>query len=418
MISAVGITLPMSPNVTSEGITNSTCVIIGTNNATFCGVYQTWEPRKWIEQAPFSILPTVIVPTSFAGLIYGITICYMAVKFKKCYKTFLDKNENIPCDTDFLGLGQKMLGSVTNKKVALRWSYILFWFVMPVGYMIYDTIDVALDSFYFHRLEQQNGTLMNNFIMRDENVNNAILAFAYLGAFKSIIVVIFTKMSISCLEDYTEQLSTSSELNKKLLHGSRDEVTLTFKSAIPFTTLLFEDAVELVLEYFYADKYAAAGSDRLVLINSTLMAIVSSAFFVVTARKMVEKLRDMSGENVFYLGFNAPSFLLGISKLLRVYSCWYHSYEGGVLKECLMVSPDGTLIQTPFKEGCHNIVDRIILICAAVSAVGAIVLAVCSAIGYVCEKNKYEWVDRRSEIVGEATGAPQRSRNSIELSAI
>ena len=71
--------------------------------------------------------------------------------------------------------------------------------------MIYDTIDVGLDGWYFYKLELSKDELPL-YITRNTHVNDAILSFAVLGALKNAVKsVIITWRVIGYLNNWANR---------------------------------------------------------------------------------------------------------------------------------------------------------------------------------------------------------------------
>ena len=108
----------------------------------------------------------------------------------------------------------------------------LSWFTvwLSYGHTIWDAVDVTLDAFLFYQLEL--GELLNANITRNSNVNNAILAFAIIGL----------KMFIWFMLPIKQ-------------HEGPKRYFQQMKQIITLYTFTFEDGPELILEYFYIEKY-------------------------------------------------------------------------------------------------------------------------------------------------------------------
>ena len=130
-------------------------------------------------------------------------------------------------------------------------GYVLFY-----GKLIWDVVDVALDSFLFYQLEL--GQLIDENIYRNNHVNNSILAFAVIGSVK---LILFHLPFNNCNEnqetlveinDDNENQETPGEINDA---NENQEILDEIKRLLIWQGLFLEDGPELILEYFYIEKY-------------------------------------------------------------------------------------------------------------------------------------------------------------------
>ncbi|KAL5265720.1 hypothetical protein ACHWQZ_G006432 [Mnemiopsis leidyi] len=358
------------------------CVILGSNNATFCGVNKTWEPRESLAvNGELAFIGTLIICVG--------TSIFMFSKLKKSFWLFSSHIEHIPPKKEIFGPEQKALECCTDRRKALKASFALTWFVFPVAYMMYDCLDVLFDFQYFHKLETAKGNLLDNRIVRNRRVNDGILAFAILGYFKIVLICILNGAQCEEMVKKFYKLSNMPKENSKILKESTEDSTM-IKSAISVTALIFEDGVELFLEYFYADKYITK-SEWLVLLNSTLMAAIATAVAMFTLQEFVSKLCtvirhvDYDGSDAVYLVMTFPVQIFAMSKVLRAVACWEQAYSGEIPAECLKVE-EGALIQTPFTAGCMSALDYGILTLTSLSGVGIIFQVAIIIYAFKCHK--------------------------------
>ena len=232
------------------------CATLGTNNITFCGITKTWETQQWVGNEEDAYERFVEAPYGVATIIYGISFLFCGYMARQSYRIFVSKIDYIPEDMDFLGFSQKVFRKLTNKQYALKRSFILFWFVKPGFFMLYDQADVCFDFHYFYRLELMTDDLLDNRIMRNTYVNNAIFAFAALGVLKSIIIGFLNAFVSNESRELFKKLTDLPNENKKIIEDFKEETFMINSATISLTALIFEDGAELFLEYFYVDKYA------------------------------------------------------------------------------------------------------------------------------------------------------------------
>ena len=158
------------------------CVTLGSNNVTFCKVTERWVPR--ISKAGAVIAR--LQPMLFCAIVYGIGMWYTFKKFRICYKIYTDHINFVP----------KFEVSVFGKTICTlpykclqKLSFVFSWYIVFVYKVVYDTLDVGFDSYYFYKLEIADDSLLSSRIMRNKHVNNAILGFVCLGALKSLLIV-------------------------------------------------------------------------------------------------------------------------------------------------------------------------------------------------------------------------------------
>lgn len=95
---------------------NTNCVVLGSNNATFCGVTKSWQPREWIANDEHAFLKWVITPAICALSLYLAYIVGLIKVVKSCYIGFNSHLADIPDDTDIFGIPQKIFKCCTNGK--------------------------------------------------------------------------------------------------------------------------------------------------------------------------------------------------------------------------------------------------------------------------------------------------------------
>lgn len=281
----------------SEGKYNITnrCVhlpIYGDNN-TFCGVTREWTPRFsfWIMFAIFFALAALSLVTS----------AYIV---------------------------KKIWNLVEIGKIAR---------IILVGKVIYDAIDVLVDSFLFLQLE--HGNVMQKHVYLNEKVNNSILAFAILGALKILMWI---------------PVYSFTEYNYfgRAFRRADPDVAKRFMVAIAF---LAEDGPELFLEYFYVEKFFTSQSAWYLIMKDFFTVFIAVVFIFMD----IKTLWESRSSSVFMLCmFNA---CVGCLEAIRVCAAFYQYYTKRLYRSCFGVV-NGALVQTPFTEGCLREVDYAILV--------------------------------------------------------
>lgn len=253
-------------------------------------------------------------------------------------------------------------------KKALKISFVLIWYLKPAAIMLYDGFDVMLDFYYFYKLEMLEGNLLDNRITRNTHVNNAILAFAILGFLKCALICAANNYIWVHTQRAFRKLSNSPQENKAIVEGCKQGTVVVVSAGVALIALIFEDGVEIVLEYFYADKYASKSS-WYILVNATVMVVKDLLLLLSDLKEFFTKLfwsgnRKYSVKRrqygVMYVFMKMPLFFIATSKIFRAICSWQQSRTGIINKNCLEVI-GGALIQTPFAKDCLTSNEQSIL---------------------------------------------------------
>ncbi|KAL5250849.1 hypothetical protein ACHWQZ_G016553 [Mnemiopsis leidyi] len=111
--------------------------------------------------------------------------------------------------------------------------------LQPITVIVWGIVDVLADTFYFYQLER--GHLLDSTITRNVHVNNGILVFAVLGAI------------MASYGGYCYFIVLLMNEDKGSLNDRAKVINWTIRAAC--CKIVFEDAPEMILEYFYVDKY-------------------------------------------------------------------------------------------------------------------------------------------------------------------
>ena len=133
-------------------------------NKTFCGLYDLCKicsHYRLLDSHEIERLVTKI-PTIFAGVITLFLIR------REQTERYVKENKGIKEQEGFCG----------SKKLA-GWKFVVLFY----GKLIWDVIDVNLDSYLSYQLKF--GTIIDENITRNSHVTDAIYAFAILGAIKT-----------------------------------------------------------------------------------------------------------------------------------------------------------------------------------------------------------------------------------------
>ena len=223
----------------------------------------------------------------------------------------------------------------------IRWSFISF-VVFPCFKLTWEAIDVLLDMWLFYRLEKGDKNVMSTMIYRDAYINNAIMAFAILGALNMLLCVRMTTRKV------------------KRDGFDLDEMDITLATSFMFV-YLFEDGPEFYLEYFFVEKYLLERpQDNFLIAKDALVAVMVLKAIMKGAKDMWKKCQnDESFCVVFW--FFGTALLIGIASVTRVGAVLYQYNTGNLNSACLSVA-GGRLIQHPFASGCLRGVESMMLI--------------------------------------------------------
>ena len=298
---------------------NSTCVTIPQidGDVTYCNITQTWQPR--VTSHLFMVVPTLLAFVLLIGMLVR--------QYKVNYWDFCV--EQYPfCLANIKGMFKSCKGFIAG--------------VTTIGIyagLIWDCVDVCLDSKYFLDLENPENGVLDSRIYRNTNILNAIYAFAILGVLK-IPLSVWLVTSGTNLE----------KINWKLLKS--------FNIALVF---IAEDCIENFLEYFYGEKYSIEGQYAVYMV---VVDVVITLIFFAQLPMAIYWLREGKSESawVAWLPF---ALLLGVivSGVMRIYGALYQAVTGKLDNGCLQLL-DGRLTQTPFtvNNQCMRIFEYLFIV--------------------------------------------------------
>ena len=281
-------------------------------NRTFCGISTKWKPRINKTGGIFAC----VIPTLMSWTFTFLVVIKLRKKIEQSF-------EDMPI-------------------IRVCYGYVLFY-----GKLLWDAVDVTLDSYLFYQLEL--GQVIDENITRNTHVNNSILAFAIIGSAK---VLFFLLFGINDQERDQEHLEIS-KLNQM------------------WYVFLFEDGPELILEYFYVEKYVSSRPPWYLFVRDILLAFISLHIACNVLKWLFCEARDVTvptdvpGKPSIALEFPKLftffSSLIGVLMFLRVGGAGYQYVTGRLTRGCFHVQ-DGMLLQNPFSEGCLREVDYLIII--------------------------------------------------------
>ena len=258
--------------------------------------------------------------------------------------------------------------------ICIKKMYLIFTIVVLTNLkLLWDAVDVTIDAYLFYQLE--TGKVIHENIYRNVHVNNAILAFSVLGCLKILFWIrIMGSMMMMEVAGVLED-----RRNARLLSHQK----LYFLGG----TFIFEDGPELILEYFFVEKYMSKQliwylfANDIIFCAISLYTIVESSLFLQSGlssrlRKSFYKGRYYKVKtcsSVFwYAIINSSSLLIGLLWFLRTGGAGYQYITGKLKRSCFAVK-NGFLIQTPFTKGCLREVDYIIIVLSGISLLFSII---------------------------------------------
>ena len=231
--------------------------------------------------------------------------------------------------------------------------FLLTVVVLTVAKLIWDAVDVTIDAYLFYKLEM--GEMINEKVYRNGNVNSAILAFSILGCLK----ILFWLRMIG-----VGKIRGMADIKNK---DYLSYLTQLFSAV----TFMLEDGPELLLEYFYVEKYMNKQILWYLLTKDAILCVIALYSVVITSiwlfkglfRTPREKtLQKNNATRVCGITVHVGCCLLvGLSHFLRTLGASYQYVSSKVSRSCFEIE-DGTLIQTPFAAGCMREIDYFIAV--------------------------------------------------------
>ena len=227
---------------------------------------------------------------------------------------------------------------------SIRKPFFMFTVVVfTIIKLLWDAIDVTIDAYLFSQLEM--GEVVDNGIYHNATVNSFILAFSVLGCIK----ILFWLRIIGLPGD------------KKSLDN--------WKLVFIVITFMFEDGPEILLEYFYVEKYMSKQITWYLLVRDVILCIIALYSIVISLIWLVLfglKVRRRYQREAIALNIPALdctvvvnggcSLLTGFCNFLRTSGAGYQYITCKLRRSCFEVF-DGVLHQTPFAVGCMRKVD-------------------------------------------------------------
>ena len=254
---------------------------------------------------------------------------------------------------------RKLLGCIKLPRCCGMLLMTMKLIVLPIFAVIWDIVDVYFDTFYFYQLE--TGGLIHCAITRNTRVNNSILAFAVLGALKSTFFALCNLTIIG-----------------RNMAESKDHVRVIMVTMMATAVkILFEDGPEVILEYFYVDKFILDRNPPWYLVGKDIITALIYVLPLIKVAKSGYKdfkktckdaylndsksFVDKALAFINYIPVTLAKTMISLALLFRVVGM-IMQYSGGALRQqCLEVS-DGSLVQAPFRAACMDWCDWCVLV--------------------------------------------------------
>lgn len=324
----------------------------------FCHV-DAWEPRI----SEVAALASFIIVTVYSCFVTSSTMYYCGVgsKLKVLYRKLrakqkaerLENNNEASaakgCKACFYRLkrGIKEIFEITK---------IVF---LPVFGMLWNCIDGALDAYTFYQLE--TGNLIDHAIQRNAHVNNAILAFAVLGATSNFLTIkLWAKFQNTNFESDAKKRFTLER----------------YTMYIPF---FFEDAAELILEYFYIQRYVSITPPYYLYVKDITIVLL----LIYNVYNYLSNERDNFGAslinalyalNILTVLQSIGSLCVLVAQIIRLVGQWIQFVEGTVPSSCFVIK-EGKVFQKPFKKHCLREFEIALLVLTSIPIIKCLLVA-------------------------------------------
>ena len=251
--------------------------------------------------------------------------------------------------------------------ICIKKFYLAFSIIVLTNLkLLWDALDVTIDAYLFYQLE--TGKVIHEYIYRNIHVNNAILAFSVLGCLKILFWLRVIGMGKSA---GMKDLKTKENLK---------QLKLYFVAG----TFIFEDGPELILEYFFVEKYMSKqltwylfARDIVLCIISLYTLVISSLVLLPGLNRIKQYIRGKNDKRrrgsiiCQFVIRNICNVFIGLLLFLRAGGAGYQYVTGKLRRSCFSTE-NGFLIQTPFTVGCMRGVDYFIIVLSGISILSSV----------------------------------------------
>ena len=364
---------------------------IAIGKRTFCGLTQKWSPRfSHVTLLVLTILPVLLYWFILFLMVKGLVKLILEIwrtqlkiaremyQFHNLSRNFFETTENYieKCTRQFIKTEKNqrrrrlliLEQSYQIGKLFRYKSFVSTVLLVLVKYF-WDAIDLTLDVYIFYRLER--GDVLDKAIYRNIHVNNAIYAFAILGCLTKLFAWKFYVHSVN-----KEDVTNDESYNVRIAGNEHStEVLHTTKYFVTFISFIFEDGPELILEYFYIEKYITDYTALIVVKD----AIICCMFIQMALAALIAFAKTCKGGMKYIdlkqLVLNILIVSFTLATLLRVSGALYQYVTKKLRRSCFEID-NGKIMQTPFDIGCMREVDFVILAFTGISMFALFVFAV------------------------------------------
>ena len=334
---------PPNPVATSSAPFCHDLPFISDGNSTFCGLSKFWRPitdSKFLEViANFCI---IFIPLT---IYLSIKPCSCLIKYwKKCCKEGIDP----------IYVGWKWhlyLCTIKNTKILKLVKFVEI-VLLTTLMLLYNAVDIYLDFKLF--FEYSTGRLVDSVIYDNSSlVFYSMIFLLFTGYFFKIFLM---KINI---EGWYKNQTSEYTFDSLKLH----------LSAI---SLLFEDAPELMLEYFYMEKYIHTDSKWWIVSKDTVSGIYAFILCIVNLIGLKAVINKENKDLVLKIReiiISITVVIFSIASFFRIGGAIYQYQTQEVRKACFKVI-EGRIIQTPFATGCLRGIDYVALVIGSLSLIG------------------------------------------------
>ena len=310
---------------------------IAVGNQTFCGLEEKWTPRF----NHGALLAMTIIP----ALVYWLVLLWMikiiSNELVRVWKIYMKEEIDFEKEEKECSLYEKEEGSQRREKKMFRsikksskWGCLfrikscIPFVVMPLLKFSWDAIDMTLDVYIFYKLE--SGAILDNAIYRNKHVNNAIYAFAIIGCIAKIIIL-----------KYVLEVSLKDEDD-----ASIDDIK-GLKYHITVASFAFEDGPELILEYFYIEKYIT--SYTLLLVVKDVFVACCNIQGAFSAISFIKNDVQYEENTIYKVALSGAILAMPAATLLRFGGALYQYITKKLRRSCFKIET-GRILQTPCRR--------------------------------------------------------------------
>lgn len=410
------------------------CVKIGHFNNEYCGIKKQWEPRL-TKTASFAC---VVFPAFFSVMCtaVGLPIIWRNYNRLNLRETAESKMKKPTSDSRL-------------SQMFYRYKVNLVVYIIPVIPLVWDSIDVVLDGVYFYNIEQ--GGMISNNITRNVHVNNCLVMFASFGALKTPLLVLLIGRFWDVL------FHPKDDFTYKMIALSPSSIGNLYVSMVIYIT---ENCVELFLEYFWIEKYVSEHPSSGLVLRNILSALVSVVPLITQIFKLKDRLyiaeqidtvkqqikkRSISRGHVqvpqeeveeaeikgneekskrqkifiCWVSLSVISLMSTIGSFLRAIGAVYHLVYHKIPQQCLYVTEDGLLYQSPLDDKCMRFIDFTVIFFNFLPLLAYILIALTIIIfklyGMMCQVGNADQSGQILSINDRVISLPRTSKDNLRI---